>query len=154
MSDTEACCWRRSSVKRFWKKLCTHFACPVSNDSVSCDHALAFPSLGMAGTPVQPLWHYIQEEWPGPQGYRKMTLLLPWNFPSLKEREERKGIEMKCIQLILKGWLRPGLEKKKNKYIFVRNISKLRKKREGGRKLKRKKKRKIKQKEETTTLPK
>lgn len=45
-------------------------------------------------------------------------------------------------------------KKKKNKSIFVRNISKLRKKREGGRKHKRKKKRKIKQKEETTTLPK
>lgn len=81
------------SVTHFWKKLSSHFACPISNDSVPCVHYLAFPSLGVAGAPVQPLWHHIQEEWPGTQGYRKRTLLLPWDFLPFFERKEKRGGE-------------------------------------------------------------
>lgn len=87
-----------------------------------------------------------------------MTLLLPWNFFPFferKGREEENRNEMYPTDFKRLIETRVRKKKKKNKSIFVRNISKLRKIRGGGRrKHKRKKKRKIKQKEETTTLPK
>lgn len=86
-----------------------------------------------------------------------MTLLLPWNFFPFferKGREEENRNEMYPTDFKRLIETRVGKKKKKNKSIFVRNISKLRKIRGGGGNIKEKKKRKIKQKEETTTLPK